>query len=274
MRTLRMAALMLAALGLCVGGTAAAAATVPAQTAATVPATAPCSGPGELPELDVTQTFGQASYKPGESITVTVTAVNCTSQTLSTHIEAYGLFTDGTGNAIAPGCIAIDPLWNPVTFAPNGTYTNSFTYPNITGCTATQFTAVDQFYAAGSSTPINPGTASVPINQTTPPVACHAVYTRQSEWQGGFTAAISITNTGQTPDNGWTLTYTFSGDQQATNVWGASATQTGQQVKLTNLPWDASIPPAATLTSVGMSGTWTTSDAGPTGFALNGVPCS
>lgn len=269
MRILRMAALGLAALGLCAGGTAAAAAT----TATTEAATAVCSGAGELPELEVTQTFGQANYNPGQSITVTVTAVNCTSQTLPTHIQPYGRFTDAAGD-IAPGCFVIDPTWNPVTFAPNGTYTASFTYPSPTGCTATQFTAIDAFYAEGSSTPLNSATASVPINQTTPPVACHVVYTRQSEWQGGFTAALSITNTGQVADNGWTLTYTFGGDQQATNVWGASVTQSGRQVKLTSLAWDASIAPGATLTTVGMYGTWATSDSGPTGFALNGVPCS
>lgn len=273
MRILRMAALTLAALGLCAGGTAAAATTTSAATAATATAAAVCSGAGELPELDVTQTFGQANYNPGQSITVTVTAVNCTSQTLTTHIEPYGRFTDAAGN-IAPGCIVIDPTWNPVTFAPNGTYTASFTYPSVAGCTATQFTAVDSFYAAGSSTPLNSATASVPINQTTPPAACHVVYTRQSEWQGGFTAAISITNTGQAADNGWTLTYTFGGDQQVTNAWGASLTQSGQHVMLTSLPWDASIPAGATLTTVGVYGTWTTSDSAPGGFALNGVPCS
>jgi hypothetical protein len=267
MRILRMAALTLAAIGMCAGGTAA------ATTATTAAGTAVCSGAGELPALDVTQAFGQANYNPGQSITVTVTAVNCTGQTLSTHVEPYGRFTNAAG-IIAPGCIVIDPTWNPVTFAPNGTYTASFTYPSLTGCTATQFTAVDPFYADGSSTPLNSATASVPINQTTPPVACHVVYTRQSEWQGGFTAAISITNTGQVADNGWTLTYTFGGDQQATNVWGANVTQSGRQVKLTSLAWDASIPAGATLTAVGMNGTWTTSDSGPTGFALNGVPCS
>ncbi|NUR57773.1 MAG: hypothetical protein HOV87_03585 [Catenulispora sp.] len=272
MRILRMAALTLGALGLCAGGTAAAAATT-ATTATTAAGTAVCSGSGELPVLDVTQTFGQANYNPGQSVTVTVTAVNCTSQTLSTHIEPYGRFADAAGN-IARGCYVIDPTWNPVTFAPNGTYTASFTYQSASGCTATQFTAYDSFYADGSSTPLNPGTASVPINQTTPPVACHVVYARPSEWPGGFTGTLAITNTGQTAVNGWTLTFAFGGDQQATNFWGASFTQKGQQVKLTNLAWDASIAPGATLFSVGAYGTWITSDAPPYGFVLNGVPCS
>ena len=56
-------------------------------------------------------------------------------------------------------------------------------------------------------------------------------------------------------------------------MWGASATQTGSAVTLANLPWDATIAAGATINVVGMTGTWTSNDAAPGGFALNGVSC-
>jgi hypothetical protein len=262
MRILRTAARTLLALLLGGTGTAAAA----GSTSAAGPAA--CSG-----TLSVTQTFSQAGYTPGQNITVTVTAVNCTDQALSTHLTAYGRFADASGN-LAQGCPVIDPLYNPVSLAPNGTYTTSIGYTDFTGCLATQFEAFDNFSNDADGTQLAAATASVPIVQATPPYGCHVVYTRQSEWQGGFTSAISITNTGQAADNNWTLTYTFGGDQKVGNVWGATATQAGRAVTLANLPWDATIAAGATINVVGMTGTWTASDAAPSGFAINGVACS
>ncbi|MGH3416571.1 MAG: glycoside hydrolase family 6 protein [Actinocrinis sp.] len=103
---------------------------------------------------------------------------------------------------------------------------------------------------------------------------CHVSYTTSSEWPGGFTAAVSIQNTGTTTINGWKLTFHFNGDQKITNAWGATVSQSGQNVTLMNVSYDAVIAPGATLSGVGMQGTWTSSDAGPTGFAVNGVACS
>lgn len=267
MRILRMAALILVAFVLAGTGTAAAAGSAATAGPAASGSPAACSG-----SLDVTVTFSQPSYLSDQTITVNVNAVNCTGQTLTTHIEPYGRFADAAG-AIATGCQVIDPTWNPVTFAPNASYTASFSYRDVVGCQATQFIAYDSFYGADGAL-LAPGTGTVPISPAQPPAACHVTYAKQSEWQGGFTAAISITNTGQVADDGWELTFIFALGQQVGNVWGASATQTGQAVTLANLPWDATIAPGATINAVGMTGTWTTSDSPPTGFAVNGVGCT
>jgi endoglucanase len=112
------------------------------------------------------------------------------------------------------------------------------------------------------------------IEQPKPVVACHAAYTVQSEWQGGFTAALSITNTGQVNVNSWTLTFTFGGDQKLGTVWGASGTQNGNIGTLKNAAYDAAIAPGQTISGIGFTGTWTNSDAAPIGFNLNGTLCS
>jgi endoglucanase len=99
-------------------------------------------------------------------------------------------------------------------------------------------------------------------------------YTNQSEWAGGFTANVAITNNGASAVNNWTVTFRYGGDQKVTSAWGATPSQSGSTVTLTNLSYDAAIAPGATLTGVGMQGTWSASDAAPSGFTLNGVACS
>ncbi len=125
-----------------------------------------------------------------------------------------------------------------------------------------------------SSSPSPSHSPSSSPSASAPAGGCHVVWTTTSEWPGGFTSALSIQNTGTTTINGWKLTFHLNGDQKIINAWGATVSQSGQDVTLTNVSYDALIAPGATLTGVGMQGTWTSSDAGPTGFALNGVACS
>jgi endo-1,4-beta-xylanase len=103
--------------------------------------------------------------------------------------------------------------------------------------------------------------------------SCQVVYTTTSQWGGGFTANVTITNTGSTAVNGWTLKFTFPGDQHITSAWNGSATQSGQNVTITNASYNGAIAPGGN-TSAGFQGTWTTSDATPTAFTLNGAICT
>jgi cellulase/cellobiase CelA1 len=72
---------------------------------------------------------------------------------------------------------------------------------------------------------------------------------------------------------GWTLTFTFPGDQKITNAWNATPSQSGEAVTLTNMPYNTAIAPG-TSTSLGFQGTWTNSDTAPTAFRLNGATCT
>ncbi|HLX48529.1 MAG TPA: cellulose binding domain-containing protein, partial [Streptosporangiaceae bacterium] len=101
---------------------------------------------------------------------------------------------------------------------------------------------------------------------------CQVTYTPE-DWAGGFTANITITNTGTTPVNGWTLKFTFPGDEKITNAWNGSASQNGANVSITNVSYNATIA-AGGSTSLGFQGTWTTSDAPPTAFTVNGSACT
>jgi hypothetical protein len=100
---------------------------------------------------------------------------------------------------------------------------------------------------------------------------CPVTYTVVNSWQGGFQAGISIADTGTTAINGWTLSWTFAGNQQISQLWGGNVTSQGETVTVTSLSWDANIPVGGTMSSVGFIANGTA--ATPTAFVLNGVAC-
>ena len=102
---------------------------------------------------------------------------------------------------------------------------------------------------------------------------CQVVYSTTSQWTGGFTANVTITNTGSSAISGWTLKFTFPGDQHITNAWNGTASQSGENVTITNASYNAAIAPGGN-TSLGFQGTWTNSDAVPTAFTVNGSNCT
>jgi endoglucanase len=124
-----------------------------------------------------------------------------------------------------------------------------------------------------SSSP-TPSATPTPSPTGTSTAGCHVAYANQSEWAGGFTANVSVTNTGNRALTAWTVTFTFGGDQKVTSAWNATASQSAKTVALKNLAYNGTIAAGATLSGMGVQGTWTTSDAAPTGFAVNGVACS
>jgi hypothetical protein len=103
--------------------------------------------------------------------------------------------------------------------------------------------------------------------------SCHVTYTKASEWGGGFVANVAITNTGTSAISGWTLTFTFPGDQHITTAWNGIASQSGENATITNASYNGSIPAGAS-TSLGFQGTWAANDTSPANFTVNGTTCT
>lgn len=102
--------------------------------------------------------------------------------------------------------------------------------------------------------------------------SCRVSYSK-SEWQGGLTANLTITNTGGTAVNGWTLAFSFPGDTRVGNAWNATVTQNGSTVTATNMSYNGTIAAGGNV-SFGFQGNWTSNDASPTGFTLNAASCA
>ncbi|WP_308190712.1 cellulose binding domain-containing protein, partial [Streptomyces sp. HPF1205] len=143
-----------------------------------------------------------------------------------------------------------------------GGTTGSTTTGGTTGSTTTGGTTGSTTTTGGTTGSTTGGTGG----------GCHVTYTK-NEWTGGFTADVVVGNTGSTPVNGWTLGFSFPGDQKVTNAWNATVTQSGNSVTATNVSYDASIAPGATV-DFGFQGTWASNDTSPSSFTLNGTACS
>ncbi|HEV2781104.1 MAG TPA: glycoside hydrolase family 6 protein [Actinophytocola sp.] len=92
-------------------------------------------------------------------------------------------------------------------------------------------------------------------------------------WNGGFTADVFITNAGSATISGWTLTFSFPGNQMITNRWNATVTQNQQAVTATPVDHNRTIAPNSTV-SFGFQGTYSGTNASPAAFTLNGTNCT
>ncbi|SEG84793.1 endoglucanase [Actinacidiphila yanglinensis] len=197
--------------------------------------------------------------------------------------------TSRNGNGPAPGGAWCDPSGRAI-----GTYPTTDTGDaaidaflwvkppgEADGCAGAAGTFLpDVAYAlasAGTSDPTTPPTTAPPTTTpppTTPPSGgtCAVTYTIANAWTGGFTADVTVRNTGSATVNGWSLRWTFPGDQKITSAWNARTTQSGAAVTATDLGYNATVPVGGSV-DFGFQGT-TSSTAPPSSFTLNGAACS
>jgi hypothetical protein len=127
------------------------------------------------------------------------------------------------------------------------------------------------------TTGVTPTPSPTPTTGVTPTPtpsagACKVSYSTNT-WPGGFTANITITNTGSAAINGWTLRFTFPGTQQVMQGWNGVFSQSGANVTITNASYNGSLSPSGSAWP-GFTGSWSGSNPNPTAFTLNGSMCS
>lgn len=119
-----------------------------------------------------------------------------------------------------------------------------------------------------SPRPSSPGGSSPPPGGT---AACQ-VTNALNTWNTGLTDNITITNTGTTPINGWSLRFNLAAGQTITSGWSASYSPSSGQVTATNVSYNGAIPPGGS-TTIGFQANHTGNTAAPSGFTLNGAAC-
>ncbi|MBQ0830521.1 GH12 family glycosyl hydrolase domain-containing protein [Streptomyces tagetis] len=125
-------------------------------------------------------------------------------------------------------------------------------------------------FSAGIDTSGTPGGPGEPGPGD--PAACKVAYAT-NVWPGGFTADVTVTNTGSSPVDAWRLAFTLPSGQRITNAWNAGVTPASGAVTATGLAHNARIAPGAALT-FGFQGTYTGSFTAPAGFRLNDAACA
>ncbi|MDN0199858.1 cellulose binding domain-containing protein [Streptomyces sp. S.PNR 29] len=101
---------------------------------------------------------------------------------------------------------------------------------------------------------------------------CEVSYTT-NVWQGGFTANVTVANTGSAPVDDWHLAFTLPSGQRITSAWNASVSPSTGSVTASGLTHNASIAPGGSQT-FGFQGTYSGAFAVPGGFSLNGTTCA
>jgi serine/threonine protein kinase len=156
--------------------------------------------------------------------------------------------------------------------------------PTLVTPGATSSATLGSISLPASSTPY-PSPASHPPSPTSQPpgvsptptpapvIRCSVRYRISSQWQSGFVASITISNTGSTTIQGWTLTFSFGAGQRVSDGWNGQFQQNGSQVNVTNDSSDAVIAPGASVTP-GFRGSCKQHNPAPTSFTLNGVTCT
>ena len=204
----------------------------------------------------------EAPSTPG---TPTASSVTSTGVTLS-----WPASTDNVG---VTGYDVLRATGTSGTFTSVGTTaTTSYPATDLSPETTYRFT-IRAHDAAGNTSPNStPVTVTTPAGPATGP--CQVTY-QATNWGGssGFTANVTITNTGTTPIDGWTLTFAFPSGQQVSQGWGATWSQSGTTVSATNLDYNHTIAPG-TSAGAGFNGTYTTSNPPVTTFTLNNTTCT
>jgi hypothetical protein len=194
--------------------------------------------------------------------TPTASTVTSTSANLN-----WAASTSGTGIA-GYDVVRVNGTTETVVASPT---TNTATVTGLAPSTMYTF-AVYARDAAGNRS-ARSGTVAVTTSAgTLPGGGCGVTYTPNT-WAGGFTANVTIQNTGTSAWSSWTTTFTFPGDQKITSAWNSQLTQTGAAVTATNASFNGNVA-AGTSATFGFQGTWGANNSSPTVFTVNGTTCT
>jgi hypothetical protein len=103
-------------------------------------------------------------------------------------------------------------------------------------------------------------------------IQCSVDY-KTNDWGSGFTADLTITNRGTAAIDGWTLTYSYSGNQKLSNGWNGTWSQSGSAVTVKNASYNGTIAAGAAV-STGAQFSYSGTNTAPASFAVNGTTCT
>ncbi|MFG2129224.1 cellulose binding domain-containing protein [Streptomyces sp. NPDC048751] len=118
-----------------------------------------------------------------------------------------------------------------------------------------------KFFTQFQASDPSPGTAACRVTDTV------------SAWSTGLTSNITLTNTGTTTIDGWSLVFTLPDGQTVTSGWNADYSPASGRVTARNMSHNATVAPGASV-GIGFQAAHTGDTAAPTAFTLNGTPCA
>ncbi|MEY9910249.1 chitodextrinase [Catenulispora sp. MAP12-49] len=205
------------------------------------------------------------------SFSVTATTAGSGGDTTPPSVPANLAVTGTTSSAAS---LSWSPSTDNVGVAGYRVYRNGVQVGTTAGTTftdtglsaSTQYTyTVAAYDAAGNvSAPSSGVTATTASSGGGGGSGCTAAYSVTNQWSTGFTANVTVTNSGTAPTNGWKVAWTWGGNQQITSVWNGVLAGSGQSsVAVTNAAYNGSIA-AGGNTSFGFQAGYSGTNGSPT----------
>jgi endoglucanase len=121
----------------------------------------------------------------------------------------------------------------------------------------------------GAAAILAPAQAATADPSTTA-AGCQVAY-EPGTFAGGFTAMITVTNTGDIAINGWTLSFPLDSGVEVVAVINANLEAATGLIITTNKPWNGQVAPGG---SIGLRIFATGTNSGtPSPFTVNGIVC-
>ncbi|WP_188195869.1 extracellular catalytic domain type 1 short-chain-length polyhydroxyalkanoate depolymerase [Nonomuraea sp. SYSU D8015] len=115
-----------------------------------------------------------------------------------------------------------------------------------------------------------PGPSQTPTPP--PPGPCRVTYAMNT-WNTGFTATVTITNTGTAQLSSWALAFALPAGQTVTSAWNATISPTSGQVTARNVSYNGTLAPGGSA-QFGFQATHNGNTSRPGAFTLNGTACT
>jgi choice-of-anchor A domain-containing protein len=147
----------------------------------------------------------------------------------------------------------------------------SYSPANVGGAGAATATPTATFTPAPTAT-----FTPTPVPPTATPASsnyCQVTYTVTNDWGNGFGTNVRLTNLTGSRWNDWTVTWSFDGNQQITNLWNGTLTQSGQAVQVRALSWNKKVNAGASV-EFGFNGAYSGANPLPNNFRVNGNLCN
>jgi endoglucanase len=142
-------------------------------------------------------------------------------------------------------------------------------YSVFSGCTATALEVTVRVTDPAGPL-LDTATTDLAITATAPP--CAVNYRVTAQWNHGFVAQVTVTDTATEAITDWTLEFTYNAGQQVTSAWDATFTQASGTINANAMSYDRIIAPGASI-HFGLLGTWAGVNPAPEAFTLNGAAC-
>ena len=176
--------------------------------------------------------------------------------TLSPDAPTASTARAGSASVSAPGSNTVA----------SGSAPSTTAHPRTGQASATTVATATATVASSSASVVSSATSAATVG-------CAVTYKITNSWSGAFAASLAVGNTGSSAINGWTLTFTFPGNQKMIYVWGVRASQSGEAVTLKSPSYSPPIRAGSSVT-FGFQAIYSGTNAKPGTFKVNGMTCT